>query len=583
LKREKPGGTLARVSSPPVLGIDLGTTMSVAAVYRDGQVTFIENELGDSLTPSVVAYDERARGLVVGRVAKDILALHPDRAVAMFKRSMGRDIRFQLGSASYTPVELSAYVLDALRTSAEHQLEQKLTRCVITVPAYFGEDQRHATKQAAQLVGFHVERVLNEPTAAAIAYGLHAHDTESQFVVMDLGGGTFDVCVMELFEGLLEVKSVAGESQLGGEDFTLALRDLVLHKAGLTLAELDLRAQVTMLKRAELLKRSLSRWARAEIRVCKEREHELCTLGITQEEADIAYRPLLDRMIKPCRAALRSAGLTPDELDDVVLVGGATRMPSLRAFVHETFGKEPRVAEDPDHTVARGAAIQAALAGADASVQDIVVTDVASHSLGVSLAKLVNEKLVDGFFSPIIERNTVIPTSRSNTFSTVRPNQSSIRVRVFEGEARRADENRALGEFEVSGIPKGPPRDAIDVRFTYDLSGILEVEATVLETGSAHARLFQRGKQQLSDAQLASAREQIARLKANPRERPRHRELLSRASTLWSELTGGPREELGFLIDQFDAALDARTPGDIDRCFEALARACEGHDQGARW
>jgi molecular chaperone HscC len=453
----------------------------------------------------------------------------------------------------------------------------------VTVPAYFGEAQRHATKQAAELVGLTVERILNEPTAAAIAYGLHAGNVERKFVVLDLGGGTFDVCVMELFEGLLEVKSVAGESQLGGEDFTLALRDLALRKAGVGLARLDARAQVTMLKRAELLKRSLSRWARAEIAVCGARESENLTLSITREEADLACKPLLDRMVKPCRAALRGAGLLPEQLDEVILVGGATRMPCIVDFVRETFGHEGRVHDDPDHTVARGAAIQAALCAEDASVEELVVTDVASHSLGLAVGRMLDGRFSDGYFAPIIERNTVIPTSRQETFSTVQPNQTWIKVRVFEGEARRAEDNRLLGELEVKGIPKGPPRDAIDVRFTYDLSGILEVEATVIDTAETVSRIFQRGSAELGEQELARAREQLARLKADPRERPRHRDVLARANALWSELAGLEREALGFALDQFESALASRTPSAIDKSYEALLAMCERLDGGERW
>jgi molecular chaperone HscC len=570
-------------TSAPIVGIDLGTTMSAIAVCLAGEVRFIPNALGETLTPSVVAFDGRAGGMVVGRTAKDILAVQPRMGAAAFKRDMGSNRELALGERRHTSVELSAYVLDALRSDAERSLGQTVDRCVVTVPAYFSEAQRHATKQAAEMVGFKVERILNEPTAAAIAYGLHESDGDKQFVVLDLGGGTFDVCVMELFEGLLEVKGVAGVSQLGGEDFTLALKQLALSKAGVRPERLGVDLDVRLLRRAELLKRRLSRWPASDIDVPTGDGEQQVTVSISAAEAELAYKPLLDRMIAPCRSALRGAGVLVEQLDDVILVGGATRMPCVAKLAEELFGRPARVHEDPDHLVARGAALQAALSAKDASVSEIVVTDVASHSLGIAVAREVRDELQHGFFSPIIERNTVIPTSRAETFSTLHADQSQIRVQVFEGESRRTSGNRLLGELEVTDIPKGPPREVVRVRFTFDLSGLLEVEATLLETGKRAARIFQRGKQDLSEAELAEARAELSRLKADPKERPRHRDLLARAGALWMDLRGAARERLAHGIDEFEAALDARNPREIERCYERLLSLCAQADEGERW
>lgn len=566
-----------------IVGIDLGTTMSAAAVYQDEHVVFVENELGETLTPSVVALDSRSGGLVVGRTAKDILATNPELGAATFKRSMGVDDRYALDGKEYTAIELSAYVLDALRSDTERHVGAPVERCVVTVPAYFSEAQRHATKQAAETAGFYVERILNEPTAAAIAYGLHTGEDESQFVVLDLGGGTFDVCVMERFEGLLEVKSVAGASQLGGEDFTQALRDLCLRLAGVQGDKLSLRLQSMLLRRAELLKRKLSQWASAQVEVPTGEGDASVRVTVSADDADVAFKPLLDRMVAPCRNALRGSELSPEEISDIVLVGGATRMRCVAALAQEMFGVAPRVQEDPDHLVAKGAAIQAALCARDESVGDMVVTDVASHTLGLETTREVMGQRVYGYFAPIIDRNTVIPVSKSSQFGTIDPNQTIITVEVYEGEGRKVEQNRKLGSFEVKGIPKGVPRSVIDVRFTYDLNGILEVEATVIETGEKHARIFQRGAAQLSGAELAQAVEKLARLKRDPRERPRHRDLLARANVLWSEVSGAKRDELSGAIDVFEAALDERVTEDIEQAFGLLSHVCEAIDQGERW
>jgi molecular chaperone HscC len=565
---------------PVIVGIDLGTTMSAACVQREGELTFIENSLGETLTPSVVAYDGKARGLVVGRMAKDILATNPDQAVALFKRQMGDDNKVSFASSKYSPVELSAQVLDTLRADCERQLGQPVERCVITVPAYFGEAQRHATRQAGEMAGFIVERIVSEPTAAAMAYGVHQSDVEKTFVVLDLGGGTFDVCVMELFEGLLEVKGVAGESQLGGEDFTAALSKLVLQRAGIDSASLSRPQQALLTKRAELLKRKLSRWSSAEITA----PGADAAITITREEAEVAFRPLLDRMYAPCQAALRGAGVMPSEIEDVLLVGGATRMPCFVQFAEQVFGRPPNTQQDPDHIVARGAAIQAALCANDASVADIAVTDVAAHSLGIEVVREFDGRARAGFFYPLIDRNTTIPTSRMETFSTLTENQRSLTVSVYEGEARMTKGCRHLGDLTVRRLPKGPQRDVITVRFTYDLNGILEVEARLLEKPDVVVtRLFERGSASLDKKAMERARARLRQLKADPKERPIYRDLLGRANALFEEVAPAERQTLDFGISQFEAALESRTPKEIDSSYEMLLRICTHIDDGERW
>lgn len=557
--------------------------MSAAAWFDQGTVRFIRNELDDVLTPSVVAVDPRTKNVVTGRIAKDLLASDPACGAALFKRSIGVDgASFSMGDRSFTPIELSAYILDSLRRDAERTFGEPVQRCVITVPAYFNEAQRRATLQAGQIAGLSVERIVNEPTAAAIAYGLNESPDELRFVVLDLGGGTFDVCVMEYFDGLLEVKSVAGKSQLGGEDFTRALLTLGLDKAGIPESSLSIGHFGLMLRRAELVKRQLARWPSATLNLA-DNDAEPLTVDISAEEASEAFQPLLSAMLEPCRTALRGNRMHADEVDDVILVGGGTRMPCVRQFAEDLFQREPKMDRDVDLVVVRGAAIQAALHAGDEALEDVVVTDVASHSLGISSSREISGRRIFDLFSPVIERNTVIPTSRSDVFATLEDNQTELSIEVYEGELRQASANRKLGEFTVKRIPKGPAGQQVSVRFTYDLSGILEVEATVLETGESVAHVFKRGREDLSDTEIERATQRMQGLKSDPRERPHYRDLLTRAHLLYQDSTGEHRARISYYLDQFESALSTSTPKTIEAAFNQLSEVCQRLDGGERW
>lgn len=570
----------------PIIGIDLGTTYSAVAHYKNGRLEFFKNELGEVLTPSAVAFDEGSRGLVCGRVAKDIFATRPELAALAFKRDMGQPRTYQLGGHSLSPVELSAYILDSLRADAERALGQTVTRCVVTVPAYFNEGQRAATKQAAEFAGLVVERIINEPTAAALAHGLKEGKDESSYLILDLGGGTFDVSIVELFEGMLQVKGVAGESRLGGEDFSEALLLLMFERASVnpTAAQkASPSAYALAQKRAELLKRKLSRWPSAEVRLppfeglCSETR-----LEIKASEADAAYRPLLERMKGPCRTALRGAEFTADDIDEIVLVGGATRLECIKAFVRDVFGREPRVDSDPDFVVARGAAIQAALVAEDEAIDDVVVTDVASHSLGIEVVREVAGQHLSGYFCPILHRNTVIPSSRVETIHPIHADQKKLEISVYEGEARKIAENRHIGDLSVPGLPKRGDR-SVDVRFTYDLNGLLEVEATIVQTGESVSAIFKRKATNMSEEEQVRAMTRIQQLKADPQKRPRYRDLLSRANLLWQDLDPIPRDHLSRAIDRFEAALMGHNPEEMESSFHELSSLCQSMDQGERF
>jgi molecular chaperone HscC len=567
-----------------VVGIDLGTTNSAIGLLEGDKVRLFPNPLGDVLTPSAVALDPRSRMLVVGRTAKDLIAAAPRQGARRFKTAMGSSRSYPVGDRTMTTVELSAHVLDALRADAERALATTVNRCVVTVPAYFDDAQRHATRQAAEQAGFAVERIINEPTAAAIAYGMHRRDADTMFAVVDLGGGTFDVCVMALFEGILQVKGVAGESQLGGEDFTAALAAYVAERAGIACPEAGSPAYGLLYKRAELAKRALARWPSTEVALGTELLGGRAEpITITVAEAEAAWASLIGRLHAPLRAALRGARVERDQLVEVVLVGGATRLPCVQRAVAEILEREPVYRGDPDLIVAEGAAIQAAMIDGAAAVDDMVVTDVASHSLGVEVARQVGSKEVSGYFSPVIHRNTVIPTTQTSVFSTMHDHQSGVELQIFEGDARRVVDNRKIGALEVTGIPRGPAPKEIRVRFTYDQNGMLEVEAEIVETQARVSAVFRREGGELTGAALETARARLTAIRADPMDRPRYRDLYARAKLLWSELDHQGRAPFDALIHAFDTAMASRDPVALERSFQLLWTACESIDHGDRW
>lgn len=554
-----------------IIGIDLGTTNSLAAHLGERGPYILRNGLGDEMTASAVAIGEDD-AVLVGRAALEVAARDPTRAATLFKRDMGVDRRRTVHKKKFSPQELSGLVLKSLREDAEQALGFDVTDAVITVPAYFNDAQRQATKDAGEIAGLNVRRILNEPTAAAMAYGLHHDPTERNVLVFDLGGGTFDVSIVECADGVLQVKASAGEAFLGGEDFTLSLMECALAKADLTLGQLQSKspALLGMLRhKAESAKCALSTEESVEIAIPDPERKEWTKLrDVTIDRVAFAdaVAPLVERLGGPTWRALRDSRLKPGDISEVLLVGGATRMPLVQDWVRSFFAKEPRCSLDPDTVVALGAAVQAGLVVDDAAVSDIVVTDVMPHTLGVEVAKQLSARLRDGYFMPIIERNTTIPVSRIEQMSTVVPGQKQIRLKVYQGESPRAEENLLLGELNVKGIPSAPAgRETIAVRFTYDLNGLLEVEATVESTGKVERLIIEARPGRLSESEKKKALDAMQKLKVNQRDRSRNRLVLEQAKRLWTELTGFQREQLSEAMDAFEAALESQDPEFIDR------------------
>ncbi len=544
------------VQKRPIVGIDLGTTNSLVAVFEDGRPRLLPNAAGDLLTPSVVGVLPDG-SLVVGAAARELRVTAPERCVSFFKRWIGTDRALRLGDREFSAVELSSLVLASLKADAMAALGVQKIAAVITVPAYFNEHQREATRLAGELAGLEVLRTVNEPTAAALTYGFHEADAEKRLLVFDLGGGTFDVTLMEIFEGNLEIQATAGESQLGGEDFTDQLTALLLEERGMQPEAVALGEPLRyarLRESAEIYKRSPSpipvAFPDAEGRTDGT---DLATPTEAQFEA--AVGPLLDRLENPVLRVLRDARLAAEDLDEVLLVGGASQQRFVVKLVERLTGRAPNQAHDPDHVVALGAAVQAALIADDAAVSDLIATDVAPHTLGVEIMRDLGGQLRDGYFMPVVHRNTTIPVAKEVQVSTVHAGQTTIKLRVFQGESRHVEDNLELGLLEVKGIPAGPPGQPLTVRFAYDSSGLLDVEAIIVETGKRFSVSLDHRLKNLSPAERLAAAKRLAAVKFYPREETTNIELMAFANRIVGELDRFRREQLEEFVDDYEDAL----------------------------
>jgi len=461
-----------------VIGIDLGTTNSCVAVMEGGEPIVIANAEGNRTTPSVVAFKNGER--IVGEAAKRQAITNPDNTVISIKRHMGSTHKETLEGNPYTPEQLSAMILQKLKADAESYLGQPVTQAVITVPAYFNDSQRQATKDAGKIAGLEVLRIVNEPTAAALAYGMEK--TEDQTVlVFDLGGGTFDVSILELSEGFFEVKATSGDNKLGGDDFDQVVMDHLVSEFkkehGIDLSK-DRMAQQRLKDAAEKAKKDLSGVLTTTISLpfitADATGPKHLEMNLTRAKFEELTAELVERTMGPTRQALKDAGLTPSELNRVILVGGSTRIPAVQEAIKKFTGKEPHKGVNPDEVVALGAAVQAGVLTGD--VKDVVLLDVTPLSLGI--------ETLGGVFTKLIDRNTTIPTSKSQVFSTAADNQTSVEIHVLQGERQMANDNKSLGRFTLSDIPPAPRGiPQIEVSFDLDANGIVNVRAKDLGTG----------------------------------------------------------------------------------------------------
>jgi len=547
-----------------IVGIDLGTTNSLVAYYTEDGPVIIPNRLGEKLTPSVVSIDDEGT-VYVGKTARERMRIYPEQSASLFKRDMGTDTKRRLGDKEFSPEDLSALILRSLKEDAEVYLGQEITEAVISVPAYFNDMRRKATKRAGALAGLKVERIISEPTAAAIAYGLYNETGPVKDLIFDLGGGTFDVSILDFFEPIIEVRAVAGDNYLGGEDFTETLIRMFLSRnPGLNREELSLRDTDMLYNAAEAAKKELSDEASVEMSVTIDGTEYKAT--ITYKEYNRECEPLYERMRVPIRRALSDSGLKASDLSKVVLVGGATRFPGVRDFVRNLLHTFPDITINPDEAVALGAAIQGALKSRDDSVKEVVLTDVCPFTLGTAVSvDLGDGRREHGHYCPIIERNTVIPTSKTDTFSTVVDNQTAMNIRILQGESRFADNNLELGSLHVE-VPSGPAgQESVEVTYTYDINSILEVEAKVLSNGKQYRMIVKDKDVDMTDEEIDKRFKELSYLKVSPREQEENKLVLLRVERLYRESLGAARIMLERAAEKFDAALASGDKRLIDK------------------
>lgn len=554
-----------------IIGIDLGTTNSLIAYYTEEGPKIIPNRLGKNLTPSVVSIDEENQ-IYVGESAVERNLLYPGTSASVFKRDMGSSKKYKLLDKEFTAEELSSFVLRALKEDAESYLGEEVTEAVISVPAYFNDARRRATKRAGELAGLVVERIISEPTAAALAYGLGQEEKQARYLVFDLGGGTFDVSILELYDKILEVRAVAGDNFLGGEDFTAVIEELFFEKYNkidrLTLDEKTLRH---IHKQADLCKRNFNSAGLASME-CKIGE-EMYPFEISLSHYEECCEELLERIRKPVKRSLADAHIRLSDIDKVVLVGGATKGQVVKRFASKLFRMIPDTNINPDEAIALGAATQAAMKERNENIKEVILTDVCSFTLGTEVSReWEHDRFETGVFCPIIERNTVIPTSRTERFYPMHDNQTQIRINVLQGESRFAENNLSLGEVLID-IPAGKAKEeAVDVTYTYDINSILEVEAKVVSTGKVTKQVFKGQNTDMTDEQIKERFETLSYLKIHPRDREENKYLLLKGERLYEESIGKKRMYVEDALRKYERALNTYDPGLIEQAKKELKR-----------
>ena len=531
-----------------IIGIDLGTTNSCVAVMEGGQPTVIANTEGARTTPSVVAFTKTGERLV-GEPAKRQAVTNAERTISSIKREMGTDYKVTIEDKKYSPQEISAMILQKLKADAEGYLGEKVTEAVITVPAYFNDAQRQATKDAGKIAGLDVKRIINEPTAAALAYGLD-NEKEQKIMVYDLGGGTFDVSVIEIGDGVIEVLATSGDNRLGGDDFDKKIMDYMVAdfkgKTGIDLSN-DKMAMERVKAEAEDAKKKLSSATQVEISIpfitANEQGPQHLNMTLTKAKFDELTRDLVERTAVPVQNALKDAGITAAELSKVLLVGGSTRIPAVQDKVKQLTGHEPSKKMNPDECVALGASIQGGKLAGDAGAGEILLLDVTPLSLSI--------ETMGGIATRLIERNTTIPTKKSQIFSTAADNQTAVDINVVQGERQFARDNKSLGQFRLDGIPparRGVPQ--IEVTFDIDANGIVNVSAKDLGTGKEQHITITAGSN-MSDEDIDKAVKEAAEYEAQDKKRKEGIDAKNEADAMVSQ-TEQAMNEAGDKLDPND-------------------------------
>jgi molecular chaperone HscC len=555
-----------------IIGIDLGTTNSLVAYFSEEGPKIIPNRLGKNMTPSVVSID--GDQIYVGDTAKERQILYPESSASVFKRNMGSRKEYMLDGKPYTAEELSSFVLRSLKEDAQHYLGEEVTEAIISVPAYFDEARRKATKRAGELAGLNVERIISEPTAAAIAYGLYQKKQNTKFLVFDLGGGTFDVSILELYQNILEVRAVAGDNYLGGEDFTKVIQELFLKDTDLDPQNLDHKTMGMIRKQAEQCKLEFATENYYTMSCQVEGKVKEATISIGRFEK--RCEPLLDRIKHPVKKSLSDAKIKVSDIDEIVLVGGGTKLRLVRKYVAKLFKKMPDTSVNPDEAVALGAAIQAAMKERKEAVKEVILTDVCPFTLGTEVAiERGDDKFESGHFAPIIERNTTIPASRTEQFRTVYDQQTKLKIHILQGESRFAANNISLGTLEVQVPPNKAGAEAIDITYTYDINSLLEVEVKVVSTGETERMIIKNQNIDMTDEEIEARMKELSYLKIHPREQEENKLLLLRGERMYEEYTGETRLTIEYELREFERILNSRDEVEIANARRILKEALD--------
>lgn len=535
-----------------ILGIDLGTTNSLAAVWRNGKSALIPNSFGEVLTPSAVSIDDDG-SILIGQIAKERLVSHPERSAASFKRAMGTDTRFTLAGQIFSAEDLSSFILRRLKQDAEIYLGEPVTEAVISVPAYFNDHQRSATKRAGHLAGLRVERLINEPSAAALACRMEDGEQECTYLIIDFGGGTLDVSLVECFDNVVEIAAISGDNHLGGDDFNSAIAAHFCRENRLDPDALPPIAGAILRKQAEQCKMVLSEHDTAIMAL--EMEQGAFSMALDRNMLIELSAPIFQRILQPVKRVLQDSGTSLSNVDDIILVGGSCKMPIVREYLGYTLGRSVR-AVSPDRIVALGAGAYAGIKERKLDIRDLVLTDICPFTLGVAVHNSGNPD--EPLMSPLIERNSLLPCSKSDSYCTASDNQKVLQIRVFQGESMYCAHNLFLGDVVIDVPPAPEGHECVDVRFTYDINGILELEVTSKTTKETRKALLVSPESGMTKEEVERRLQQLSALKIHPRDDEENRAVIARGQRLFAESLGNTRRRVMQTIVWFKEILETQ-------------------------
>lgn len=544
-----------------ILGIDLGTTNSLGAVYRNGKVELIPNRFGSFLTPSVVSVTEDG-SVVTGQIAKERLITHPKDTAFSFKKNMGTDQKYNLGGKTFLPEELSGFIISAIVEDAKEYMGEEIKDVIISVPAYFHDKQRVATKRAGALAGVNVKRIVNEPSAAALASYFDTQN-EQLFLVFDFGGGTLDVSIVDCFDTMVEILAVSGDNHLGGDDFNEAVAEGFLREHQLQRGNLSEKEYAILLRQAEKCKIALS--TEQEVKMTAVLDGQTYQSVYTNERMMRESSAVWKRIQTVLRHVLRDSRVELEDIDAVILAGGSGKMPLVQSYMEQLFDQTPLVTGFSDQLIARGLGLVCGVMERKDEVRDYILTDICPFTLGTGVNNEADPK--HPYMSAIIERNTILPCSRIQRFSTASDYQKEVKIEILQGEEPYAEDNVQLGLITTMVPKKKRGQESVDVRFTYDINGILEVEVTVVSTGKSVTKVL---SQSMDEKELARRMKQLEKLKVHPKDMTENQLILERLQALYEEALPETRDRLMYHIRNFESTLVEQDPRRIRKYREFL-------------